>query len=82
MVGDRFSGRHFGAIVGIGLMGAAAGSALGPWFAGHLYDATGSYTLAFTIAAACGAIAGAAGWRARTLRRRSRAVSAPRMRGT
>ena len=76
MVGDRFSGRHFGAIVGIGLMGAAAGSALGPWLAGRLYDATGSYTLAFIIAAACGVIAGAAGWRARTLRRRVLAAGA------
>ena len=68
MVSDRFSGPHFGAIVGAGLIGTAVGSALGPWLAGWLYDATGSYTLAFTIAAACGAVAGAAGWRARTLR--------------
>ena len=72
MVSDRFSGPHFGAIVGIGLMGTAAGSALGPWMAGRLYDATGSYTLAFLIAAACGAVAGAAGWRVRGLRRRTR----------
>ena len=69
MVSDRFSGPHFGAIVGIGLMGAAVGSALGPWIAGTLYDATGSYTLAFIIAAGCGIVAGAAGWRARTLRK-------------
>jgi MFS family permease len=68
MVSDRFSGPHFGAIVGIGLMGAAVGSALGPWIAGTLYDATGSYTLAFMIAAGCGMAAGAAGWRARKLR--------------
>jgi MFS family permease len=69
MVSDRFSGKHFGAIVGIGLMGAAAGSALGPWLAGWLYDVTGSYTAAFLIAAACGVAAGAAAWRTRTLRR-------------
>jgi len=69
MVSDRFSGRNFGAIVGIGLMGAAVGSALGPWIAGTLHDATGSYTLAFMIAAGCGMVAGAAGWRARTLRK-------------
>ncbi len=70
MVADRFSGPHFGAIVGVGLMGSAAGSALGPWLAGALYDATGSYALAFTIAAGCGVVAGAAGWRARTLRKK------------
>ncbi|HEX6266344.1 MAG TPA: MFS transporter, partial [Burkholderiales bacterium] len=69
MMSDRFSGPHFGSIVGIGLMGTAAGSALGPWLAGRLYDASGSYTLAFMIAAACGIIAGAAGWRARMLRK-------------
>ena len=71
MVSDRFSGQHYGAIVGAGLMGAAVGSALGPWLAGRLYDATGSYTLAFAIAAVCGMMAGGAGWRARTLRKAS-----------
>jgi len=75
MVSDRYSGPHFGAIVGAGLMGSAVGSALGPWLAGRLYDATGSYTLPFTIAAACGVIAGAAGWRARALRKASRSAS-------
>jgi predicted MFS family arabinose efflux permease len=69
MVSDRFSGPHFGAIVGVGLMGTAAGSALGPWMAGRLYDLTASYMIAFLIAAACGAIAGAAAWRARILRK-------------
>jgi MFS family permease len=69
MVSDRFSGRHFGAIVGIGLLGAAVGSALGPWIAGRLYDTTGSYTVAFMLAAGCGVISAAAGWRVRALRR-------------
>ena len=69
MVSDRFSGAHFGAIVGVGLMGSAAGSALGPLIAGRLYDLTGSYTLPFLIATGCGVVAGAAGWRARALRR-------------
>ncbi len=68
MVGDRFSGRHYGAIIGAGLVGNAFGSALGPWMAGRLYDATASYTLAFCIAAAASLIAGAAAWRARGLR--------------
>jgi MFS family permease len=72
MVSDRFSGPHFGAIVGVGLMGTAAGSALGPWMAGRLYDLTASYMIAFLIAAACGVLAGAAAWRARALRLRIR----------
>ena len=71
MLSDRFSGRHFGAIVGVCLIGSSTGSAVGPWLAGMLYDATSSYTAAFLIAAACGVIAGAAGWRARTLRIRA-----------
>ncbi len=75
MVSDRFSGPNFGAVVGAGLMGAALGSALGPWLAGRMYDATGSYTLPFTIAAACGIVAGVAGWRARVLRVARKSVS-------
>jgi MFS family permease len=69
IVSDRFSGPHFGAIVGVGLMGTAAGSAVGPWMAGRLYDLTASYMIPFLIAAGCGALAGAAAWRARTLRK-------------
>jgi MFS family permease len=71
MVSDRFSGRHFGAIVGLGLFGSAAGSAFGPWMAGYLFDRNGSYGLAFAIAAGCGVAAGLAGWRARALRLRA-----------
>ena len=69
MVSDRFSGLHFGSIVGFALMSAALGSALGPWLAGRLYDASGSYTVAFLIAAACAVVCAAAGWRARVLRK-------------
>ncbi|HYG55854.1 MAG TPA: MFS transporter [Burkholderiales bacterium] len=71
MLSDRYSGRHFGSIVGVGLMGSAAGSALGPWLAGTLYDALGSYTVPLLVAAGCGVIAGWTGWRARSLRLRA-----------
>ncbi len=71
MVSDRFRGPHFGAIMGVGLFGSATGSALGPWMSGYLHDLTGSYRLPFTIAATSGLLAGAAGWMARTIRRRS-----------
>ena len=71
MVSDRFRGRRFGLILGVGLFASALGSALGPWMAGRLFDMTGSYAIAFVIAAACGTVAGAAGWRAGSLRRRA-----------
>jgi MFS family permease len=71
MVSDRFSGVHFGTIIGVCLFSSAVGSALGPWMAGYLFDRTGSYMLAFAIAAGCGVAAGAAGWRARVLRVRA-----------
>ena len=69
MVSDRFSGPHFGAIVGVGLFASNIGSAAGPWMAGWLFDLTGSYTLPFLIAAGSGAVAGISAWVARGLRR-------------
>lgn len=71
MVSDRFFGPNFGAILGIGLLGSASGSALGPLMAGYLFDLTGSYTVPFSIAALCGVGAGTSGWLARRLRRRA-----------
>jgi MFS family permease len=71
MVSDRFRGSHFGAILGLCLVGSALGSAFGPWMAGSLFDETKSYAIPFVIAATCGVAAGAAAWRARTLRRRA-----------
>ena len=70
MLSDRFRGPRFGLILGMGLFGSALGSALGPWMAGRLFDLTGSYAIPFVIAAACGVLAGGAGWRARSLRLR------------
>jgi MFS family permease len=47
---EIFQGRHYGGIFGT-LMGIAiAGGALSPWVTGALYDASGSYTLAFSLA--------------------------------
>ncbi|MGE0484149.1 MAG: MFS transporter [Gammaproteobacteria bacterium] len=71
MVSDRFQGEHFGSILGIGLLGSAAGSASGPWLGGRLFDLTGNYDLPFLIAAGAGVTAGVAGWTARVLRRRA-----------
>jgi len=76
MVSDRFQGRHFGAIMGVGLFGSATGSAVGPWMSGYLHDLTGSYAVPFAIAATSGLLAGVAGWTARSLRRQAQPAPA------
>lgn len=70
MASDRFSGPSFGAIVGVGLLASAVGSALGPWLAGWLFDRTGSYAWALVMTALSGTCAAAAGWKLRELRLR------------
>jgi len=45
-----FPGRRFGAIYGFLSVGNGLGGALGPWFAGALFDVTGSYRTPFLIA--------------------------------
>ena len=52
MVSARFRGPHFGAIFGVSQIGSALGTALGPWLAGAVFDATGSYAMPFTLTAA------------------------------
>lgn len=68
MVSDRFSGQHYGTILGVGLLGSALGSAFGPWMAGALFDMTGSYTVPFLVAAVSGVITLVAGAKAYRLR--------------
>ena len=45
-----FPGRRFGAIYGYLSIGNGFGGAIGPWFAGALFDLTGSYRTPFLIA--------------------------------
>jgi MFS family permease len=47
---SRFPGRRFGAIYGFMSIGNGFGGAIGPWFAGALFDLTGSYRVPFLIA--------------------------------
>jgi MFS family permease len=47
---DLFPGRRFGAIYGYMSLGNGFGGAIGPWFAGAVFDITGSYRIAFLIA--------------------------------
>ena len=45
-----FPGRRFGAIYGYLSIGNGFGGAIGPWFAGALFDLTGSYRVPFLLA--------------------------------
>jgi MFS family permease len=47
---DLFPGRRFGAIYGYLSIGNGVGGAIGPWFAGALFDLTGTYRVPFLIA--------------------------------
>lgn len=59
---QRFPGRRFGAIYGYMSVGNGIGGALGPWFAGAMFDVTGTYRVAFLIAVACCAAGTACFW--------------------
>ena len=48
---DVFAGRRFGSIYGVLGVGNGLGSAGGAWSAGLVFDLTGSYFLAFAVAA-------------------------------
>jgi MFS family permease len=65
MMSDRFRGPHFGSIFGATQVASALGSALGAWLAGRIFDATGSYAIAFVLAAAAAAVAALSVWAGR-----------------
>ena len=71
MMSDRFRGPHFGAIFGATQVASALGSALGAWLAGRIFDATGSYAIAFSIAAGAAAVAALSVWASRVPRPQS-----------
>ncbi len=60
LVRDVFPGRHFGAIFGTLQVAGALGGGSGPWVAGRIFDATGSYAVAFVTALAALGTAGVA----------------------
>jgi len=70
LINDVFRGRHFGAIFGMLHAANAFGGGLGPWVAGRVFDATGSYAPAFAAAAGSALLSTAAIWTARRGRRR------------
>lgn len=58
MAADMFRGAAYGALFGGIQFASSAGSGVGSWLAGFIFDQTGSYYLAFALAIA-GVIAGA-----------------------
>ncbi len=64
VVAEIFQGRHYGSIFGA-LMGiGVVGGAIGPWITGVLYDGSGSYVLAFSIAIGASLVSAVCIWRA------------------
>jgi MFS family permease len=59
---EIFQGRHYGTIFGSLSLASIVGGAAGPWVTGALYDATGSYVLAFWIAIGCSTVSTVAIW--------------------
>jgi len=76
-VTDIFQGAKVGSIIGAIWFGFAVGGTVGPWLGGWLFEVTGNYLLAFTVAMALFAIACLAMWLAapRKVRRGRRGPS-------
>jgi MFS family permease len=62
IVAEIFEGPHFGAIFGTITVALIGGGAAGPWIAGFIHDATGSYRLAFVLVIGLCAVSAAAIW--------------------
>jgi MFS family permease len=62
VVSDLYRGRNFGTIFGAVQVANAVGGSAGPWVAGRIFDAQGSYTVAFVMALAAGVISTTALW--------------------
>lgn len=59
---DLFAGRHLGIILGAAQGGGGLGGFIGPFLGGWLFDVTGSYQIAFTVAALAIAASAVAAW--------------------
>ena len=57
IVAEYFGIRSHGVLFGIVFCSAMVGGAIGPVIAGHIFDTTGSYSLAFRICTSVGALA-------------------------
>jgi sugar phosphate permease len=59
---EIFEGKHYGTIFGTLMLAAVGGGAVGPWVTGAIYDASGSYAVAFWIGIAASTISAIAIW--------------------
>jgi MFS family permease len=73
---ELFAGRHLGAILGAANGGGGLGGFIGPFLGGWLFDVSGSYGLAFSVAALAVAGSAVAAWIAAP--RRARVTTSPR----
>jgi MFS family permease len=62
IVVEIFDGPHYGSIFGTITVALIGGGAAGPWLAGAIHDATGSYRLAFVLIIVACIISAAAIW--------------------
>ncbi len=76
---EIFQGRHYGTIFGTLMLAAIVGGAAGPWLTGALHDATGGYTLAFSLAIAMSVLSATAIWLAAPREVRAVAGRVPRL---
>jgi MFS family permease len=75
---EIFQGPHYGTIFGTLMLAAIGGGAAGPWVAGALHDATGSYAPTFWLCIAGSVLSAVAIWRAAPRQVRAVAGRAPR----
>jgi len=64
MPAEIFEGKHYGSIFGVLSLSSIAGGATGPWVAGAIHDATGSYAPAFWLAIGASLLSIVAIWKA------------------
>jgi MFS family permease len=62
---DLFEGQHFGSILGIIILGAFTGGAIGTWLGGYFFDLTKAYQINFLVAGVVMFISAALIWMAR-----------------
>ena len=62
MVGQLFGARYLGTLYGVVFLGHQLGAFLGAWWAGRVYESTGSYAAVWWTAVALGVMAAAIHW--------------------